>query len=409
MFRRFLAAVFAGVLSLVAAGARSAEDPFAFDLNDASTTESPWALSGSVEVRHQSYTEQGGELSQRVRAVFEPEWRHGRWLAFMQTTHEVDAAVDQFRAPYRGDFLQGFLRYDGDVVDVTVGKQRINWGVADGRATIDRINAFDLRDPIGNARTPSRRPSTALHVQTDLGQSQLEIAYLPFGPDRKLPEWNSPWEPAAFSELRQLRGADGCQAEIEDSTTPEGGVRWFRYGRGLDVGAAVYHGSLAAYRRQERVTTLGFEPVRATTYNLSLALSALSSSWRAEVAYTPRALAPNGRTGGLQQVIAGWDRSIGAGTYVNLQFYSDRFEAGPDETGATFAVTQEAFDTAVEFGFRGQVANRGQRILEGYADWNRTDRLHLVARWVGFSANAGTALEPYAENDFFELSARWAF
>ena len=87
-----------------------------------------------------------------------------------------------YRDATRIELREAYVHYDGAAVDVTVGKQRVGWGTADGLSTIDRVNAIDYREPIGNARTAARRPSSLVRVEATTDVGVFDLVWLPRGP-----------------------------------------------------------------------------------------------------------------------------------------------------------------------------------------------------------------------------------
>ena len=220
-----------------AATAWAGDDPFDFDLTeDAARHGSAWQVGGFVELGGRYFTTLNDWLSRRLFAQTHVKYTRGRWLAFADAAAERDASVARYRDPLRVELRETYLRYDGDGFDLTVGKHRVAWGTADGIGTIDRINAVDFRDPILNARTPSRRPSWLVRVRQSTPIGIVEAVWLPRGRDRKFAEAGSPWETPAQRSARRL------SAVVDDPQEHEGGLRYLRYGRGFDWGVAVFDG-----------------------------------------------------------------------------------------------------------------------------------------------------------------------
>ncbi len=396
-------------MSLAPFGAPAQEDPFAFDLAEEAAPEGPFRVSGFFESRNQRFLSQDSFLSNRQRGQLELKFTSNLFRLFASGYGEYDPATEEYRSPWRGEVLEAYGVFDGPSTDVTLGRQRIAWGTADGRSTIDRINAVDFRDPIGNARTSARWPSWAARIEQSTPFGILEGVWLPIGRDRRLPEEGSPWETDALASLRAAQTM-GLQLDLDNPDVHEGGVRFSHYGEGFDWSVAVFDGQtdfpLPALQTADRVV---LKPERITTWNASVAVGRAKSTWRGEVAYTPNFPLGLGQVSDLTQAIVGWDRTFFSDLYVNVQLFVDGFSDADEEWGGTFAVTNSFFDDATEAGVRGQLLNEGQYAVETFADYEFNDAITVTARAFVFGGNTGSGLGEFRENDFAELSLRYAF
>ncbi|MEM7100028.1 MAG: hypothetical protein AAF541_17305 [Pseudomonadota bacterium] len=392
----------------------AAQDPFDFDLTASESSNLAWHVSGYVESRNQYFEDSNNWNSNRVAGYVEVKWEGEekaglQWRAYGSVISEYDEETRDYRDPARTEVKEVYLLRDGDQVDVTIGKQRVAWGTADGVSTIDRLNAVDFRDPIGNARTASRRPSWLVRTEAKLSSGILEMVWLPRGRDRKLPEYGSPWEPADLRALRNQERLGLISLDLEDPHKDEWGVRYSSYGEGIDWSVAYFNGYTDGGVDLKQVgNRLRFTPEHVETINVSGALGLTSSTLRAEVAYTT-GLVVDGVTNDIWQVVLGWDRTFLANLYVNLQLFYDERTATPDDYGATFVVSNNAFDDAATYGLRGQVGKDGQLAIEGYFEFDVRDNLTLSTKYLVFDGEAGTALYDYRDNDFLELTLRWDF
>lgn len=391
------------VCVLASVGLEAASDPFDFDLTTTKPSAGGWEVSGFLESRNQYLTSRHDWLSSRVLAQLQGKWAQGAWSAFAVGHGELDRATASYRSPARGELVESWLRFDGASVEVTVGKQRVAWGTADGVSTIDRVNALDLRDPIGNARTPSRRPSWLLRVRQTAAIGVLEAVWLPRGRDRKIAEPGSPWEARAIGDWRREGGG------IADPHRGEVGVRFTRYGEGLDWGLAAFDGYTdAATGLSQADGNSQLVPERLRTFNANAAFGLARSTLRAEIAVTPDAPGfantPGDRVE-LWQSVLGWDRTFFADLYVNAQvFWLQTSEEGED-IGTTFAITKQWFDDAATIALRGQTSRWRPQAVELSIEHAWTDALATTLRGLVFSA----AEQNFRHNDFIELSLRWSF
>ena len=396
-------------LAGLCSAALAAPDPFDFDLSEATgKADQRWQPSGFVEVRSRRFTATDGWLSNRLLAQMGLKWTEGQWRAFAEGTAEYDASKGDHRRRDRYELREAYLHRDGEGLDITMGKQRLAWGTADGVSTIDRVNSIDYRDPISNARTPSRRPSWLVRVEQSLPIGIVEAVWLPRGRDRKFPEFGSPWETAALHDLRRQRAEGSIALTLDDPHRHEGGLRYQHYGRQLDWGLAVFDGFTDAptsIRRTGNAVRLESERIR--TWNANAAVGFAKSTLRAELAYTPD-LSVAGDSASRWQAVVGWDRTFFTNLYTNVQLFWDRYSNTEDERGMTFAVTNRVLDDAATVGLRGQLANDSQAAVEAFMDYQWNDAITLSARVLLFDGSSGSPLGEIRHNDFAELALRWS-
>lgn len=387
--------------------AAQTDDPFAFDLSSVEEQQGDWQWSGFLQSRVQQLTADSGRLSDELLAHLELKGQHRQWRSFVSFDARYDQAKRHYRDSWHSELQQAYLVYDGEHTDFSIGKQRVAWSVADGVSTIDRLNAVDLRDPIGNARTASRRPSWLMRLEHSTPLGTLEAVWLPQGKDRSLPEYNSPWESAGLHQLRRQQRAGNIELSIRDPRQDELGLRYLYYGQGFDWSLAWFNGyGDAPVKSTTSGTRVTLTPVRSQTYNAALALGLSRSTLRGELAYTPNAFRGNQRSR-LWQAVAGWDRTFDNDLYANLQLYYNHYETGTDDQGMTFALSKPLLDDAATAGIRGRLANDQQASLETYIDYDYDDHLKIAARLVSFTGADSSALGNFKDNDYAELSLRW--
>jgi len=370
---------------------------------------SSWQPSGFVEARSRYLSTANDWLSNRLLVGGELKWTGASWRAFVSARAEYDPATRRYRNPGRSEVRESYLHHDGDRFDVTLGKQRIAWGVADGIGTIDRINAVDHRDPIENARTASRRPSWLARVEFRTQIGLFEGVWLPRGRDRKLPERGSPWETPPISTLRRDAAAGKLLLEVDDPHEPEYGLRYTRYGPGLDWGVAVFDGFTDfPIRIRQRTSGIELAPVRVRTWNGNVAAGLANATLRAELAFTPDWPGEAGRSRRWQAVF-GWDRNFSRDLYVNLQGFVDYMGGSTATRGVTFALTRPVFGYAGTVAARGQLSSRGQRATELMLEYEWSDALIASARLVHFDGNPSSPLGAFRDRDFVEVAIRWRY
>ena len=385
-------------------------DPFAFDFSQAQLVDDSWRWNGFLELRNQYADPRNEWLSNRQRALMESRYRGEGWQFFASGQAEYDPATTDYRSSTRFNVNEVYALFDGPGMDLTVGKQRVAWGVADGRSTIDRINAVDLREPIGNGRTSARRPSWVILLEHSAAIGIWEAVWLPRGRDRKLAEFGSPWEVLALHQLRRQAVDGEIFLDIEDPHKHEGGLRFTHYGQGLDWGLAVFDGFTdAPIVRQISGNRVTLRPYRIRTWNANMAVAWARSTLRAEFSFTENFPLFDGTTEPLTQVVLGWDRTYLTNLYFNMQVFLDDIEKQGRNYGVTFALNNKFFNDALEAGVRGQTGRQSQYAVEVYADYQVNDRLSMTVKNFAFSGDKGTELGEFGSNDFIELSMRYEF
>ncbi|MEM9396318.1 MAG: DUF1302 family protein [Pseudomonadota bacterium] len=358
--------------------------------------------------RGQHYLDSNEWLSRQLRTQLELKVNHRQWRGFVSAYLSQDSAAADFRDPWLGELLEAYLYYDAGDINITLGRQRVAWGTADGLSTIDRLNAIDLRNPIGNARTPSRRPSWLFRVEQQVGPGTLEAVWLPRGKDRKRAEFGSPWESSGLHFLRSEERLGNIDLRFTDPNSGELGLRYLHYGQGFDWSVAFFNGyGDGPEQISERGRRVTLRPVRSRTFNTSAAFGLSQSTVRAELAYTPDAMISDERTP-LWQLIAGWDRTFLTSLYTNVQAFW--FNAADfEQYGLTFSVSNNFADDALSSGVRGQLINQDQLSIEVFTEYQWDDHLRLGGKLLFFDGDRGTTLGDFRENDLVEISISWSF
>lgn len=398
----------------------AAQDPFDFDLSKLSTQDRKppindhWQFAGYLESRAQYFSVENYWVSNRLLGFVELKWAgdqndSGQWRAYGSAMIEYDRQTQEYRDPKKSQLKELYIIFDSSIVDLTIGKQRVAWGMVDGVSTIDRVNAKDLRDPIGNARTASRRPSWLFRSEVNTFNGIVDMVWLPVGRDRKLPEFGSPWEPASIHALRTQQRFGLINLRVDDPHKSEGGLRYLAYGKGFDWSIAYFNGYTdEPLMRAHDLDNIRLAPVRIETFNASGALGTAQSTWRAEFTYTPNSVV-SGKASNLWQIVVGWDRTFFTNLKANLQFFYDKACDAPDSYGTTFSFSNVAFDDAAIYGLRGQLMSEEQLALEVYFHYKFSDNLTLNTKYLTFDGAPKSALFDYRNNNFLEMTLRWDF
>jgi hypothetical protein len=401
------------------------DSPFDFDLStDTEYTnnhgEAYWEWSGNLSFRHRYSSPQSKALSNRVRGEIKSTYKQKKFTFFSRAHIDADPAVTSYRNSTYAELDEFYTAFNTDIyarnTTITLGKQRLAWGTADGLSTIDRVNAIDFKEPISNGRTSARRPSWLLSVEQTLSAGVWQAVWLPKGRDRTLPEYQSPWETSALNQLRTDAIDGNISLTIDDPHKNEGGVRFTHYGQGLDWGFAFFNGYTdAATTITRQQNTVHLRPARIGTINANIAKGFSASTLRGEFSYTPNHPTSNGEQQVLSQWVLGWDRTYFTDFYVNIQFFSDRFsnqsasDINTNNSGITFAVSDKFYDDAIEAGTRGQLARHAQYSIETFIEYTASDNYSLQASYIAFGGEQGSGLAEFTQNDFVQLEIKYYF
>ena len=407
--KRYFQALFL-ISSLFSFATQAADnDPFAFDLGSDTAKTTLWAWDGFLSSRNRYASERSDWLSNRLRLQLEGRYQGEGWRLFTNGYADYDPTLSDYDDSYQLQEHEAYLLVEGTAFDLTVGKKRIAWGVADGRSTIDRVNALDLSDPISDGRTSARIPSWLLAAERETSLGVWQAVWLPFGREQRLPRFGSPWETAPLNALRLEAQRGNIDLQIEQPRGHESGLCFTRYTTDLDWGLAVFEGytdmPLVQHNNGNQVS---LHPARIRTWNTNATLNLGESTLRAELSVTPHHPF-NGAQQTLTQLITGWDRTYSDELYLNLQAYIDYFDAEQKDYGMTFVLSKPFFDNDLDAGVRGQVANRAQYAMEFFADYTLDDHFSVHFKMMGFGGDPDSALGAYQDNDFAELMLRYDF
>lgn len=398
-----------------------ADDTFDFNLNEQTEFKKNWRFSNTLESRNRKFTHQQRWLSTRQRLNSSLLYEQEAWKAYINTYLDYDPSTHRYQPTTRADLNEAYVVFHGSAIDLpatqlTIGKQRITWGTTDGRSTIDLLNATYLRDPIANGRTIQKRPSWLMRLEQQFSFGAVDLVVMPFGRERKLPKYGSPWEPESFHQLREYEKSGLIQLTKKyNPHKPELGARFTQYNQGYDWGFAYFEGysDLPAAKVKGNNHIL-LEPTKQRTWNINAAISQNSNTYRIETAYTDQ-LPVYDKQGllyfsELQQVILGWDRNFNDNLYANIQLFWDHYPNYKDNYGATFAVNKPFFNDTLTLGVSGFYGYNNEHSVETYAEYAYNDHWTFIARlYVLGGGHSQSLFRSYANNDFIELGFRYFF
>ncbi|WP_424972324.1 hypothetical protein [Dinoroseobacter sp. S76] len=173
-------------------------------------------------------------------------WRSAerRWQAVLEPYLRYDSG-DNDRS--YGDLRRGFLRYLGDGWDVTIGTDRVFWGVVESVNVVDILNQ---RDRLENADLDEKlgQPMLRFAAQTEIGD--FDLYYLPYFRERAYPGPESrPQFPLPVDDRNPGFEREGAE------TAGDIALRYANRFGGFDLGLTYFQGTA----RQPR---LDLDPAR---------------------------------------------------------------------------------------------------------------------------------------------------
>ncbi|MEO0401935.1 MAG: hypothetical protein AAF214_06135 [Pseudomonadota bacterium] len=169
------------------------------------------------------------------------------------------------------DLRRGFIRYLGDGWDVTVGADRVFWGVVESVNVVDVINQ---RDGLENADLDEKlgQPMLRFAAQTDIGT--FDVFYLPYFRERAFP--------GAESRSRlpfPVDAAAATYARDGEETAGDFALRYSNRFGGFDAGVSYFYGTARQPRLDFNAARGVFEPFYQRQRQLGLDVQFTSNAW----------------------------------------------------------------------------------------------------------------------------------
>ena len=165
------------------------DDEFSNDSED-SSAKPVFTLSGKIETLHGvrwNGTEKKLEYgASRSIAQMKGEVSAGSSYAAISAAAEYN-----YRNPARTGFRlnEAYYRYSGEIWDISVGRQVIVWGQADGFKLTDVLSARDSSEFIGLSGDDARLPSDSIRLRFFHDLFTFEAVAVPFFTPNKLPRF----------------------------------------------------------------------------------------------------------------------------------------------------------------------------------------------------------------------------
>ena len=233
----------------------STDDEFSDDAED-SSAKPVFTLSGKIETLHGvrwNDTEKKFEYgASRSIAQIKGEVSAGSSYAVISAAAEYN-----YRNPARTGFRlnEAYYRYSGEIWDISVGRQVIAWGQADGFKLTDVLSAQDSSEFIAFSGDDARLPSDSIRLRFFHDLFTFEAIAVPFFTPNKLPRFG--FEDGAKNGLYYIDTPDTYKTAIgsipvkytkTESTKPkmftdtEAAARFSFFLPGIDFSVSGFYG-----------------------------------------------------------------------------------------------------------------------------------------------------------------------
>ena len=189
------------------------DDEFTADLEDEDSAKPVFTVSGKIETLHGvrwNGTEKKLEYgASRSIARIKGEVSAGSSYAVISAAAEYN-----YRNPARTGFRlnEAYYRYSGDIWDISVGRQVIAWGQADGFKLTDVLSARDSSEFIAFSGDDARLPSDSVRLRFFHDLFTFEAIAVPFFTPNKLPRFG--FEDGAKGSLYYIDTPDTYKTAI---------------------------------------------------------------------------------------------------------------------------------------------------------------------------------------------------
>lgn len=192
-----------GTLSEYQAADNSDDEEFTDDLED-DNGKPVFTVSGKLETAHGLRWNKGAEYSlSRSIAQIKGEILAGSAYAFLSASAEYN-----YRNPSRTGFKlnEAYFRYSGEIWDLSLGRQIISWGQADGFSLTDVLSAKDSSTFLALSSDDTKLASDSIRLRFFHDIFTFEAVAVPFFTPNKLPRFG--FENGAKDDLYHIDTPD---------------------------------------------------------------------------------------------------------------------------------------------------------------------------------------------------------
>mgnify|MGYP002277005038 CR=1 FL=1 len=297
-------------------------------------------------------------------------------------------------------------------VDLTIGKQRIAWGKADGINPTDYFNPEDFTDPFAEE---NKINIAALRAKKYYQDWVFDLVWSPIFEANKLPQPDSRWYPEGESELMP-----GYSQVLKETIEPERtlknsqiGLRISRWSGSIDASLSYYYG----WRKDPTIYTTVDESnnqiIIQPEYNRLQGIGADFAKpigkyvLRGEAAYF--ITADEDIKNDYFEYVLGVDFNVTDDLYINTQFFGDKEKEIDPQNGITLAVeysinefNQIELNTIYRF--------EGEEIVINPVYSNDImDGVNLSLGAYLFDGNKAGGFEQFVDKDYMYIELNRAF
>jgi hypothetical protein len=181
-----------------------------------------------------------------------------------------------------------FVERDFDVAHLTLGKQQVVWGRADGIKVLDVVNPQSFREFILPPFDESRIPLWTANLEVPIGPASAQLLWIPDPTVHDLPEQGAPYEitsstlvptppPFVGVEVERARRPDDFFRDSDAGLRLSGNLR----GWDLTLNYLYHYDDVPLLHRRLRVDPSGFTAVITPDYaRTHVAGFTIATSWR---------------------------------------------------------------------------------------------------------------------------------
>ncbi|MDJ0655833.1 MAG: hypothetical protein QNJ40_16830 [Xanthomonadales bacterium] len=374
-----------------------------------------WDFSGSVGLDTRGFLQEARFDQQddglHFSLALQPEWR---WRSDdrRQRASIVGFVRADAKDPERSrfDLREAYWAAEGDDWDLTLGINKVFWGVTESRHLVDVINQTDLAEDIDQEEKLGQ-PMVNLNLQRDWGRVELYL----------LPHFRERTFPGRRGRLRPPLPVDGDNPVYRSSAARnhvDVAARYSHFLGDVDLGLYLFRGTSREPGFDMRSGGDSLTPVyeQMTQFGIDFQHTGEAWLWKFE------GLVRSADSGSFAAMVGGFeytffgirDSALDLGVLVEY-LYDGRGDSAPPTpfdddvfVGARVALN-DASDSSL---LVGAVVDRGsgEAFFNLEAERRLTDQLSAELRFRGFSnAGPGDALFPFQRDDYLQLNLSWYF
>ncbi|WP_413292380.1 hypothetical protein ACLSU7_13310 [Bdellovibrio sp. HCB185ZH] len=158
--------------------------------------ESEWSFGADLQMSEQYFPEEYGENTNTslFKIEIDPlaKWKQGEhWRFYLKPVLVANPDNKSSEEQIFIDPSEAYLKFQKDVLNISLGYHLVTWGVTDGYNPIDVVNRRQIFDPLRSKKLGS--PS--LMISESLSWFDYDLIYIPKAREAIMPGENSRWLP----------------------------------------------------------------------------------------------------------------------------------------------------------------------------------------------------------------------